>query len=483
MFETRIPIEQNGRLTLVEMTSNLAVAGWDEADVYVRLRDGEEKDLAIEETEAGLSLSARVPCEIKVPYGSPLAIRQVAANLTVKGLKNGLNAEQVRGNLSLKDINEAMLAEVYGNLQASDIPSMRLVGTIFGDASLKGVQNADLQNIRGNLRVKGADQVRVSRTGGNLSAKGIGGNLNADQVGGNALLKGVDGAVTFEQVAGNLVAKQVTGGAKVPKIGGNLVLNGDLGTGRTYHFSARGNATVRLAEDANAHLTLTAKGNLVSSVALADQHKEGNTLTGTLGEGGTEIVVEARGNVVVGGGSGSQAFADLGEEISRQVEESLGAIDFEAIGQQVSQEMDAAMSRLRVKLESVDWDRIGTKTQAAIEQAMERMTHEMERVTEKAAHHQERIQRRAEQEAERAQRVAEREARRAERLARKYQGAATNSQADDVQVEMPVEAVEEVYEPPEPEPDLDEERLSVLRMVEQGQIAPEEAEMLLDALW
>jgi hypothetical protein len=36
--------------------------------------------------------------------------------------------------------------------------------------------------------------------------------------------------------------------------------------------------------------------------------------------------------------------------------------------------------------------------------------------------------------------------------------------------------------PVEPAPDLDEERLSILRMVEQGQISPEEAEMLLDAL-
>jgi len=30
--------------------------------------------------------------------------------------------------------------------------------------------------------------------------------------------------------------------------------------------------------------------------------------------------------------------------------------------------------------------------------------------------------------------------------------------------------------------DLDEQRLSILKMVEQGQITPEEAEMLLDAL-
>jgi hypothetical protein len=35
---------------------------------------------------------------------------------------------------------------------------------------------------------------------------------------------------------------------------------------------------------------------------------------------------------------------------------------------------------------------------------------------------------------------------------------------------------------PIPEPDLEEERLTILRMVEQGQVTPEEAEMLLDAL-
>ena len=34
----------------------------------------------------------------------------------------------------------------------------------------------------------------------------------------------------------------------------------------------------------------------------------------------------------------------------------------------------------------------------------------------------------------------------------------------------------------EPGPDLDEERLSILRMLEQGQISPQDAEMLLDAL-
>jgi hypothetical protein len=47
---------------------------------------------------------------------------------------------------------------------------------------------------------------------------------------------------------------------------------------------------------------------------------------------------------------------------------------------------------------------------------------------------------------------------------------------------MPGQATEGATEPIEPELDLGEERLSILRMVEQGQISPQEAEMLLDAL-
>jgi exonuclease VII large subunit len=164
--------------------------------------------------------------------------------------------------------------------------------------------------------------------------------------------------------------------------------------------------------------------------------------------------------------------AELGEEISRQIEAGLQAIDLEAIGRQVSEEMDAALSRLQVKLESVDWERIGTQSQSAVERAMEQMRRNMDRMVEKAARHQEKVERKV-----------EREQRRLERLERRRQKVAGREQG--AQEELGDAATEAAYRddgPVEPEPDLDEERLSILRMVEQGQISPEEAEMLLDAL-
>jgi hypothetical protein len=451
------------------MASDVKVAGWEESDIVLRLRDGRAEDLIVEQAETGPVISARQACEIKVPTATPVTVRDARSNLRVSELMD-LNAEQVRGNLKLSEVDEAVIAEVYGSLKATEMSALRVVGTIFGQAVLKETRSADLQNVRGNLQVAGVGHLRASRIGGNLTAKEIEEGLSVEQVGGNALLKEVAGAVSLEQVAGNLVAKDLTGGASVPKIGGNLVWNGEVGRSRTYHFSVRGNATLRLEEDASAHVTLTAGGKLLSSLVLADQEQVEGRLTGTLGGGGAEIVVEARGNVLLGGGPGAGA-PGLGEEISRQVEESLRAIDLEAIGRQVSEEMESAMSRLRVKLESVDWDRIGTQTERAVEQAMERMSREMERMTVKAARYQEKVERRA-----------EKEGRRQEKLARKMDRAARRQRPVDVEIDVTEWPVEGAAEAVEPEPDLDEERLSILRMVEQGQITPQEAEMLLDAL-
>jgi hypothetical protein len=466
MTETRIQIGEGGRLTLDRMASKVTLAGWDETDVRIRLYDGEEKDLQVEQTETGPVVSARVACDVRVPANLPVTIRQAMADLKVLELSE-LNAEQVRGNLKLSEVGEAVIAEVYGSLKASEMESLQLVGTVFGSATLSEIKAVEMQNVRGNLQVKEAEHLRASRIGGNLQVKEMAGTLHADQVGGNAVLHEIAGALTLDQVAGNLVAKELTGGAKVPKIGGNLVLNGDLGAGCTYHFGARGNATLRLTEDAGAHLTLIAKGKLLTSVVLADYEQSEGKLTGTLGDGGAEVVVEANGNVLLGGGH-ETAGTGLGEEISRQVEESLRAIDLGAIGQQVSEEMQSAMSRLRVKLENVDWEQMGLRTQHAIERAMDRMQRDLERMAAKAARQQERLERQA-----------EKQARREERPERRLERMGQREERYEVEVDFQDWPVEEVAGTG---PDIEEERLSILRMVEQGQITPEEAEMLLDAL-
>jgi hypothetical protein len=463
MFEKRIPVEGAPQLILADMAGNVTLEAWDETDVLVQLSDGEEELLTVKETEEGLILSTPVSCQVRVPGALPVIVRQAHGNLKVAGLLS-LNAEQVRGNLKLNGVADVVLAEVYGHLKAGESTKLRLVGTTYGNARLDNVESVDLQNVRGQLVVRSSRQVRVSRVGGALVAKEIGETLDADQIGGNATLKSISGPVTAEKVAGNLVARDLAGGARFPRIGGNLVWKGDLGAGRSYHFQCDGNAVLQFPEDANTHLSFRARGRIVSSLDLADREQENGQLSGTLGEGGAEVVVEAKGNVTVSGGS-EAVGVELGEELSRQINESLQALDLEAISRQVSEEMEDTLSRLRVKLESVDWERMGQRAQQAVERAMERMDRDMDRAMEKVSRQQERLQRRLEREALYRERRAHREHRRGMEFEFDWE-----------------EGMEAEVGAPDAGPDLDEERLSILRMVEQGQISPEEAEMLLDAL-
>lgn len=462
MLEKRIAIQEGDALTLTDMASNVTIAGWDQADLLIRVQSDSESDLGLREVQDGCELAAKSDTEIRAPAWMSISIRQVAGNLKVSGMQAPLHADQVRGDLTLNDGREASLAEVSGSLTAARLSALRVMGTVYGDANLEACGQLDLQNVRGNLRASSVGEVRVSRVSGNLRVQGCEGALSVERIGGNAAVEGIGGACRLDSVAGNLAARDLGGGAHVGRIGGNLALNGSLGRGHTYHFQADGNAAIRLGKGPGAHLHVTGQGSVVSAVPLTDSERVGHTLTGTFGEGGCEVGIEAGGNVLIS----SREFSgetDRAEEIARQVEESLRALDLDAIGRQVSDEMEAALSRLRVKLQGVNWDQVGLQSQEAIERAMARMQQNLDRLAERGA------------------REVEKQIRRQERLARKLNQSAERWSP----AASPREATEwEVQDAgtTAPEPDREEERLTILRMVEQGQITPEEAEMLLDAL-
>jgi hypothetical protein len=460
MIEKRIPIEGARALTLAEMTKNVVVTGAPEGEAFIRIEGDGEDLLAIQETETGPEVSARANCEILVPSSLPVMARSISGNLRVEGVDD-FSADDVHGNVQLDQASEAKLGEVHGNLKTESVATLQVSGTISGNGVLKDSTTAEFQTVRGNLHATALDKLSGARVSGNLVVKELDGPLTMERVGGNATLKGVGGRVTIEKVGGNLTGQDLTAGAQVGKIGGNLMLNGEIGTGCTYQFKAGGNGLLRLSQEASAHLTLSAGGQIRSSLTLTDSERDGKIMSGTLGDGGAEIVVEAGGNILLGV-AGEGAGSGLSEEISRQIEASLRAIDLQAVGEQISAEMDRAMSQLRMKLESVDWDRVGQRTERSLERAMERMQREIDRATEKAARRQEKLKW-----------MAERAAWEKEKMER-----TGRTRTDRQPAGVPYGSFDEE----EPAPNLDQERLAILEMVETGQISTAEAEKLLDAL-
>jgi hypothetical protein len=206
---------------------------------------------------------------------------------------------------------------------------------------------------------------------------------------------------------------------------GNVRLGPPFSAGAIYHVDAGGNLTVSLPADASLRLALRAGGRVRSLLPeLVLERADGDT-EGVVGAGEATLEAEVKGNISIGSPEGAQSF-EMGasmEQLSAEVEV------------QVNEALAKMASRLEESLGRVN----GVAIQQRVEQAAERARRKAERAAERARMRAERAERRW-------QRVSG-------RTSRPEKAAAT-----------------------------DEERLRVLRMVEEGKITPEQASELLVAL-
>ena len=211
---------------------------------------------------------------------------------------------------------------------------------------------------------------------------------------------------------------------------------------QTYQLSASGNLTIYIPVDASLRLSLQAEDGVRSSLPhLALEETDGKML-GILGAGEASLEAQAGGRI---------SLRPMGPE---EVLEEGAAFDFVAdldgLGAQIEARITEAMAEMEVRLDEslgrIDSEQIRLQMERAKEQAFLK--------TEQAA---KKVRRAAEREAERARLRAER----AERRWRRASGRKPR---------------------PKREPATDEERMRLLRMVEEGKITPEQAAELLAAV-
>jgi hypothetical protein len=312
---------------------------------------------------------------------------------------------------------------VRGNLKVEGAKGSFTAETVHGNVNLRAVGPAALEQTFGNLRVRQAT--------GDLRAQITRGNVRIRQVAGSISLDRVDGSLTVEGLQGELTAEQVRGNARVGAL---------FSPGQTHRLNVSGNLTVHIPTDASLRLSLDAGGEVRSSVPDLVLEETDGEIQGVLGSGEASLEVEAGGNVYL---------RSIGLEEVEDIPLDFVA-DLEGLGTQIETRISEAMAQMETRLEEslgrIDSDQVRFEMERVKEQALRR--------TERAA---ERARRTAEREAERARLRAER----AERRWRRASGRKPR---------------------PKREPATDEERMRVLRMVEEGKVTPEQAAELLAAL-
>jgi hypothetical protein len=296
-----------------------------------------------------------------------------------------------------------------------------------GDVRVIGLDGSlKLGTVGGDLSLRRVGSVSLERIGGDLVVHRASGELEAGWVGGDADVDQIGGAVRLQVVGGDLRVNRVQGALQA-MVGGDASLHLSPPAGTTTTLRAGGDISCRLAEEASLRLTLRAGGDLRAAVAGEREHTP-DGLVIRLGE------AQAVAELTAGGDLWLRPEAGAGEA---ERESYLGE-DFHA---HVQAQVDAAMAEVEAGLEKLsagafgfDSERVGGRVRRAMERAQRR-----------------------------AARARERAAARSGRPRR------------------PADFDFGPFRPAKPAAS-EEERLSVLQMLEQGSISVEEAERLLQAL-
>jgi len=294
---------------------------------------------------------------------------------------------------------------------------------ISGDASIRGVTgNIELKEISGDLSIRDVGSISIDSVRADLSLRGAKGNLYVKNGHGDVSIRDVEGNVTLESVADDLALRGVRGNINV-NVGEDVVIYLDPKADSQYSITAGDDILLVLLPNAN--VTLSMQGDEIDVDWPGVENQEDVTQRVlTLGDGSAKIALSAGGDVRV------TNKADAGE--SAEEFGNFAGLNF-------------------------DWSGFG-----------EMISRKVERATGQAA-------RRAEKLAGEAARRAERHA---ERHARLWKGNAGvgrwNWDFNSQNIPTPPSAPSE--------PVAEEERMAILKMLQEKKITAEQAEQLLNAL-
>jgi len=418
MGHISLPTVPAPRIVLADIRGNLQVKGWDRPEVYVRTSSSETPTL--EALDDAIQVKCQTDCTVRLPQEANVRLEIAHGNARFKLLENTLVVEQVKGNLALQNI---------------------------GPASVKIVK-------------------------GNLLAKQIQGDLSVEEVAGNAMVRDVLGNCVLAQVTGNLDLREMEGSVQA-LANGNLRLRLSLLLGESYTLEAKGNLSCKVPDDADLEVNLhSASRKIRFALPAGKQSIQAEEHRITLGDGSTPMQLTASGNLYFESQpvewdqadeaqtEFEQAFADLSREFGEQ------------IGAQINSQLESHLEMLEEQLQHLST----TLGQVGFSQAeTNRILQRARLAGEKASTHTQEQMRRAQEKLERklaaAQRKAELRARAAERRQKAQRRRAWSLGRDTPESGKPLKTQVS-----------DEERLLILKMLEEKKITLQQAETLLAAL-
>ena len=402
---------------------------------------------------------------ITLPRQAQIELEHIAGDVSVQAV----------ADLGVQSVARLRAQAIGGDVRVNQVPELQLEA-VGGDATIQGAANT----------------VQIGRIGGDLRL-GRAAQLSIKSVGGDATLDDVGRLISFGHIGGDLRAtwNGNTEGETRGTIGGDVelrlpntldltlsaVIGGGLKGNGTNWNMRRGPGRQRIVfGNGDARLHLTVGGDLIV--------KGGNEVRQTSGAGSSEHRFEGQDWEELRGSM--DAFGDEMRGLGRELEE-MGrnfARELSGLGRDIARE---------VRVAGRDTMRDAAKNYVYSNVRRSFRTPGRPNDFHFDPEQMERIKREARSAAmsgiTRAQEAVERALQHLQQPGGPYQGGAPRPPQPPTPPQPPytgqtqrIDPVPEAATPAQPSANLDAERLAILRMVHEGRLAPDEAEMLLRGL-
>lgn len=341
----------------------------------------------------------------------------------------GLGCEEVSGDASLQALKGAVkLVNISGDLTIRDVQETEL-GSCSGDVTLSRIGHFKAGSISGDLNLRDASgDCLVASTNGDVSLRNVGGEVRLDSVNSDVYIRNVKGPV-------HAIAQ------------GDAALNLEPVEGQEYRLDAAGDMIIHLPTNANVDLHLAANEFENIRVDFPDVKLEEDSPTQkiVLGTGGSNLFLSAEGDLVVTSRADQwDSAADFG----------VGMLDGMMDGFTIP-----PIPPINIPMDLNE--RINNRVKQALERAQLRT---------------EGLSRRAEERVSAAMRRADAKARAAEVRARRMHASGRINMGGTDMFSFNAD------KKPESQPVSDDERLIILRMLQEKKISLADAEKLLETL-
>lgn len=314
----------------------VTVMGWDQARSMVA-------DAAARQEGNTFIIENARRLTVRLPRTASVTIADCEADVRVEDLAGRVQLANVRGDVILRGLAQALVRDLDGDLVAKGIAVLTGEGTWDGDAALRGItERLEVNEIDGDASLGDMGAVILHDLDGDLSIRGVRSSLQIGDVQGDVDIRGVDGDLNIARIEGDFALAGVRGVLDAPEIKGDAMVTIDAIT--SVVLTAGGDVVVNLPSDANADIELDAPhGDLVARGNIQVLESDEHHLRGKLGTGGAPVRIESlHDDLIVRTGAAAprteygprpfaefgapfvelgQDFAQMGREMGRRIAE------------------------------------------------------------------------------------------------------------------------------------------------------------------